>query len=102
MATPQTRKDNGVLPRCAKGPHKVQITAHAVEMSVTYGRQVFISYVKVKYSSGYLNLLITTRVYLCIVQTLPILSGMNCMKAAITVWPYIHEWTLSSTRYREE
>ena len=55
-ATSQTRKDNGVLPQCVKGPHKVQITVHAVEMSVTNGRQVFISYVKVKDSSGYLNL----------------------------------------------
>ena len=56
MATSQTRKDNGVLPQCAKGPRKVQITVHGVEMSVTNGRQVFISYVKVKDSSGYLNL----------------------------------------------
>ena len=52
----QTRKGNWALPKRAKGPRKVQITAYAVEMSVTNGRQVFISYVKVKDSSGYLNL----------------------------------------------
>ena len=27
---------------------------------------------------------------------------MNCMKAAITVWPYLHEWTALDTERSNE
>ena len=43
MAISQTRQRNGILLRCAKGPHDVQNVVHATEKNVTSTILVFSS-----------------------------------------------------------